>query len=120
MARNLLSLGGDRSVFSRRAWVGPGAKASGIPELEAALRGGEEGAELGIAGGEFLAVLEDLVVEPAFALADVVRPLLVRERRTAVWAGHEAGTEHESGIGRRQPCRETLRACALVSSEAKS
>ena len=114
----MLSLGGDRSVFSRRAWVGLGAKASGIPELEAALWGGEVGAELGVVGGEFLAVLEDLVVEPAFVLAEVVGVLVVRERGAAVGAGHEAGTEHESGIGRRQRRRETVR--ALVSSEAKS
>ena len=63
------------------------AKASGVPELEATLRGGEVGAELGLVGGDFLAELEELVIEPAFVLADMVRPLVLLERGAAVGAG---------------------------------
>jgi hypothetical protein len=42
-------------------------------------------------------------------LAEVVRALVMRERGAAVGAGHEAGTKHASGIGRRRRRRETLR-----------
>jgi hypothetical protein len=99
------------------------AEAGRVPELEAASRGVEVCAELGIVGGQLLAELEELVVEPAFALADVVCPLDALEGGAAVGAGHEAGSKHKSGIGIRRVWLEGFRAAErarFAASDAKS
>ncbi len=103
--------------------VAVSAKAGGVPHLEAACRGGEVCAELGIEGGELVVELEDLVVEPPFVLADMEFPLGALERVAAVGAGHEAGKKHESGIGKRRSRLERFRArdrVRFVMSEAKT
>lgn len=98
------------------------ATAGCVPDLEAAFGGGEVCAELGLEGGEFVVELEELVVKPPFALADMGCLLGALEGVAAVGAGHEAGQKHESGIGRRWLRLERWRAglCVVAASAAKS
>jgi hypothetical protein len=66
------------------------AKAGDVPALEAACRGGEICAELGLEGGELVVELEELVVEPLFALTEMEFSPSTLEGMAALIAGHES------------------------------
>ena len=65
-----------------------------VPELELALGRDEKGAELVVELGDRGPLLEELILEPAIGIAQVLLSLTAIERGAAFLTGHVARPEH--------------------------